>query len=469
MPLAPGTRLGAHEIIALIGAGGMGEVYSARDERLGRTVAIKVLREDEAGEAARRRLEREAHAAAALDHPNICAIHEIGEEAGRPYIVLQYLEGETLARRLERGPLDLREALEVAVSIADALDAAHRHGILHRDVKPQNVMITKGRQVKVMDFGLAKPIETGAAVSTEERTLSRLTQPGAIAGTLSYMSPEQAKGEGLDARSDVFSLGLVLYEMVSGRHPFAAASAAETLSALLTREAAPLDRHGATPRELERIVAKALRKHRDERYQTMRDLLIDLKALREETDHEARLARSDPARRRRGGTAVWLVGAALLALGGVAGRAYLRHRNEAWAASSVARLSGLARDGKYAEAAAAIDEAAKAQEAPVDYLAYLKGRALYLDKKSESLRLIQQMRNEAHRFGIGHHRRRREKSMAVSELDQINGIGEQTRTKLLTHFDSMTDLKKAGFDKLSEVVGPAKAKILNDYFQKVTG
>jgi serine/threonine protein kinase len=344
----------------------MGEVYRARDERLGRTVAIKVLRGDEAGEAATRRLVREARAAAALDHPNICAIHEIGEQAGRPYIVLQYVEGETLARRLERGPLDLREALDVAISIAEALDEAHRHGILHRDVKPQNLMITKGRQVKVMDFGLAKPIATGAIVSTEERTLSSLTQPGTVAGTLSYMSPEQARGDPLDARSDVFSLGVVVYEMACGRHPFAAASAAETLSALLTREAAPLDRHGGAPHELERIVAKALRKDRDERYQTMRDLLIDLKALRDELDHEARLARSDlarkaapeppslegvgRARRKLWRPAVWLVLAALLALGGFATRAYLRHHNEAWAADSVARLSRLAQEGKYPEA-----------------------------------------------------------------------------------------------------------------------
>ena len=260
----------------------MGEVYLAEDTNLDRKVAIKLLPpESTADEPAKKRLIREAKAAAKLDHPNICPIHEVAEEDGTSFIVMQYVEGETLAVKIQRKPLELKESLDIAVQVADALSEAHKSGIIHRDVKPQNIMVNARGQAKVMDFGLAKIIEPSSMMESEALTQSLLTEPGMIIGTVPYMSPEQLRGEALDARSDIFSFGAVLYEMISGRQPFAAESAAATASAILTKEPLPVARFAPeAPEELQRIVRKCLEKDRERRYQTVRDLTTDLENVR---------------------------------------------------------------------------------------------------------------------------------------------------------------------------------------------
>ena len=272
------TRLGHYEIRAKLGAGGMGEVYLAEDTKLHRKVAIKFLPPESTADArAKRRLVREAQAAAALDHPNICAIHEVGEIDGRAFIVMQYVEGETLAARIHRKPLELKEALGFAVPVADALAEAHSRGIIHRDIKPQNVMITARGQVKILDFGLAKVVANRGVLDREAETQSLLTEAGVIVGTVPYMSPEQVKGEVLDARSDIFSFGTVLYEMISRHRPFSAKTMAEIISAILTSEPPPLAHYSiAAPAGLEQILFKCLEKDRERRYQTMREAASDL-------------------------------------------------------------------------------------------------------------------------------------------------------------------------------------------------
>src|SRR5881296_1986510 len=223
MPLESGTKLGPYEIIAPIAAGGMGEVYRSRDTRLDRVVAIKVLPAHLADRVdLRERFEREARAVSSLNHPHICTLYDVGEQDGIHFLVMEYLEGETLADRLQRGPLPLDQSLKCAIEIADALDKAHRQGITHRDLKPGNIMLTKGG-VKLLDFGLAKSGAPGMAeadLSTLPTTPPNLTAQGTILGTFQYMAPEQAEGGPLDARADVFSFGAVLYEMVSGRCAF---------------------------------------------------------------------------------------------------------------------------------------------------------------------------------------------------------------------------------------------------------
>jgi len=272
-----------YRIIKKLGAGGMGEVYLAEDTMLDRKVAIKFLPSESSNDVnANRRLIREAKAAATLDHPNICAIHEINEEGGRSFIVMQYVEGETLDCKIKTQPLDLPEALAIGVQIADAISEAHTRGIIHRDIKPQNIMITARGQAKVMDFGLAKEVRETNQLESDAETLGLLTAPGMIVGTVPYMSPEQVRGEGADARGDIFSFGTLLYEMLSGRRPFIAENPASTISAILTKEPPPLARYAAdVPMELERIVRKCLEKNRERRYQTMRDLVIDLENVRE--------------------------------------------------------------------------------------------------------------------------------------------------------------------------------------------
>jgi serine/threonine protein kinase/tetratricopeptide (TPR) repeat protein len=273
-----GRQLGNYRVLSLLGAGGMGEVYLAEDTRLDRKVAIKFLTpESTADERAKRRLIREAKAAAKLDHPNICSIYEVAEAEGQTLIAMQYVEGETLAHRIKHDPMEVREALAVAAQVTDALAEAHARGIVHRDIKPENIMLTARGQVKVLDFGLAKMDPDQAVMESETETPTRLTAPGMILGTVPYMSPEQLRGEQLDPRSDIFSFGALLYEMVTGRQPFAAESPASVLSAILTREPLPLARYAPdAPDELQRIVRKCLEKDRGQRYQSARELVIDL-------------------------------------------------------------------------------------------------------------------------------------------------------------------------------------------------
>ena len=252
----------------------MGEVYLAEDTRLRRKVALKVLpTESVADERAKTRLVREARAAAALDHTNICAVYEIGEAQGLSFIAMQYVEGETLAERLKRKPLDVGTALTAATQVAAALAEAHRQGIVHRDIKPQNIMLSARGQVKVLDFGLAK----GGLLADDAAAPDVMTGTGMVIGTVPYMSPEQLRGEELDARSDIFSFGSTLHEMIAGTHPFSASSIADTISAILTQPAPLLTRDaGVALSELQRIVGKCLEKDREWRYQTTRDLVIDL-------------------------------------------------------------------------------------------------------------------------------------------------------------------------------------------------
>ena len=298
IPIAIGTRLGRYEIRSRLGAGGMGEVFLADDTQLGRRVALKFLPAGAAAdEHARRRLLREARAAATLDHPHICSVYEVGEAEGLLFIAMRYVEGDTLAARLGRGSLELRETLAIAIQVVDALGEAHARGVLHRDLKPANVMLNSRGDAVVMDFGLAKP-SAGTALTDETGTASVLTTPGAVVGTVPYMSPEQVRGEVLDLRSDLFSAGVLLYEMVSGRRPFDDSNSFATAAAILTREPlSPVTLVPGIPAELERIVLKLLRKNPEERYQTAKDLLIDLRALKDEQAFQVRLLRTPPTPR----------------------------------------------------------------------------------------------------------------------------------------------------------------------------
>jgi tetratricopeptide (TPR) repeat protein len=277
-----GTTISHYRILSRLGAGGMGEVYLAEDTKLERRVAIKFLSVESAtDDSAKKRLIREARAAAKLDHPNICAIHEVGEEGGRSFIVMQYVQGETLAERLQRDPLPLLDAVAIAEQVAKALGEAHAHKVVHRDIKPQNIMLTERGQVKVLDFGLAKTKPERVLGGCEADTEILVTESGVIVGTVPYMSPEQVRVEDLDGRSDIFSYGVLLYEMLSGRRPFEARSAAEIISAILTREPPPLKGpEGSVPVALERLVQKCLEKEPARRYQTTEELVDDLAAVR---------------------------------------------------------------------------------------------------------------------------------------------------------------------------------------------
>src|SRR5438270_3167857 len=294
MTIAAGTKLGRYEIRSKIGDGGMGEVYLARDLELDRTVAIKILPETLASDPQRlQRFIQEARAASALNHPHILTIYEIGVTGSSRFIATEFIDGETLRQRINSG-LNLAEALEIAIQVGSALSAAHAAGIIHRDIKPENVMVRHDGYIKVLDFGLAKLTEPkGSTTDTEAPTRAMVnTDAGTVMGTANYMSPEQAKGIHVDARSDLWSLGAVLYEMITRQVPFPGETPTETISLILQREPAPLRRFAhEMPSELERIVTKALTKDREERYQTAKDLLIDLRSLKRKLEVDAEIER----------------------------------------------------------------------------------------------------------------------------------------------------------------------------------
>src|SRR5262245_38969619 len=282
MTLAAGTKLGPYQIAAPLGAGGMGEVYRARDERLKRDVAIKVLPATFSQNADRlKRFEQEAQAAGALNHPNITAVHDFGSYEGSPYIVTELLEGETLRSRLGPGALSPRKAIDYAVQIAKGLAAAHEKGIVHRDLKPENVFLTKDGRVKILDFGLAKLRPEGAeSGQTDMRTVSGGTEPGVVLGTMGYMSPEQVRGKAADKRSDLFSFGTILYEMLSGQRAFRGDTAADTITAILTKEPPDLSQTNKDIHPgLDRIVRHCLEKNPEERFESARDVAFDLEAI----------------------------------------------------------------------------------------------------------------------------------------------------------------------------------------------
>ena len=285
MPLSSGIHLGTYEILGPLGAGGMGEVYRARDTRLGREVAVKVLAQHASSSPDdRARFRREAMTISSLNHPNICVLHDIGREGDADYLVLELVEGETLAQRLTRGSLPLPEAVRFGIDIAEGLAAAHAAGVVHRDLKPSNVMLTR-TGAKLMDFGIAKrnPGPAGADAVTQDT----VTAPGVVIGTLSYMAPEQLEGRGVDARSDLFAFGAVLYEMLTGRRAFPGGSQAAVMAAVLGAPPVPSSVMPEVPRALDRVVSASLARDPDERWQSARDVVRVLRWIASDADGSA--------------------------------------------------------------------------------------------------------------------------------------------------------------------------------------
>src|SRR5216684_170691 len=331
MPLAQGTHLGPYEIVAPLGAGGMGEVYRARDTRLERTVAIKILPAQFSSDPIRKeRFEREAKTISSLNHPNICVLFDVGQQDGTDYLVMECVEGETLAKRLEKGPLPFDQALQYGLQIAAALDKAHRSGVVHRDLKPGNIMLTKSG-VKLLDFGLAKPVSeaftSGQTLSISPARSRLLTAEGAIVGTMQYMSPEQLEGKETDARSDLFSFGAVLYEMLTGNHAFDGKSQASVIAAILEHEPKPLSAfQPMVPPALDRLIRTCLAKDPEERIQTAYDVKLQLQWIAEGSSQAGEAGRI-PAGRGRWHYVGWLAAAAFFLLMVAAGAAWWRASN----------------------------------------------------------------------------------------------------------------------------------------------
>src|SRR5262247_2994133 len=305
MPLAVGTRLGPYEVLAALGAGGMGEVYRARDTRLGREVALKVISDGAIDSERLQRFEQEARLAGSLNHPNLVVVHDVGSEGGAPFLVTELLEGESLRHRLSRGRLPLRTALELGVQLAEGLAAAHARGIVHRDVKPENVFLTSGGRAKLLDFGIAKLTAPRAIEGTRNLLDTTLTpeglgtRPGAVLGTPGYMSPEQVRGDPVDARTDIFSLGSVLYEMLAGVPAFPAKSFIESGHAILESEPPPLPE--SVPPSVDVLVRRCLEKEPARRFQSAADLTFDLGVATTPTSGKARpiVPRTSPSWVRR--------------------------------------------------------------------------------------------------------------------------------------------------------------------------
>src|SRR5882724_4284868 len=316
MALASGTKLGPYEITAPLGAGGMGEVYRARDNRLGRDVAIKVLPPGFSQDGDRlRRFEQEARAAGILNHPNILSIYDIGTIAGAPYLVSELLEGQTLRETLRAMPLSPYKAIEVGIQIAHGLGAAHEKGIVHRDLKPENLFVTKDGRVKILDFGLAKLKPAPAGINTDVSTRLPGTAPGVVMGTVGYMSPEQVRAEEVDHRSDIFAFGAILYEMLAGRRAFEGDSAVEVLNAILKEEPPEISEpKREVPPALVRVIRHCLEKSREDRFQSIADVAFYLEALPAAADRETSAAeRARPRGRGRRWMAVTAAGIALAA------------------------------------------------------------------------------------------------------------------------------------------------------------
>jgi serine/threonine protein kinase len=317
MPLIPGHKLGPYEIVAPLGAGGMGEVYRARDTRLGRDVAVKILPNEMSADSARRqRFEREAKTISSLNHPNICTLHDIGSQDGLDFLVMECVEGETVAARLEKGPLPLDQALKFGAQIADALDKAHRAGFVHRDLKPGNIMLT-ATGAKLLDFGLAKPAAplVSGATLTAVAQQSPVTQDGTIVGTFQYMSPEQVEGKEVDGRSDIFSLGAVLYEMLTGQRAFPGKSQLSVASAILEKDPALISSvKPMTPPALEHAIRKCLEKIPEERWQSASDLASELKWVTESGSRAGVPTPVITVRKKREGLAWAVVAACAIAL-----------------------------------------------------------------------------------------------------------------------------------------------------------
>ena len=327
MALTPGTKLGPYEIQSAIGAGGMGEVYRARDTRLERTVAVKILPKHlSENSEAKQRFEREARTISSLNHPNICTLHDVGSQDGTSYLVMEFVQGETLEARLQKGPLPLKQALECGVQICDALDKAHRAGIVHRDLKPGNIMLTAGG-AKLLDFGLAKPAVALGAQAARAGSLTpdtptmnvsalrspqvTLTQQGTIVGTFLYMAPEVAEGLEADARSDIFSFGSVLYEMVTGRRAFEGKSQLSVLTAILEKDPEPVSTLiPTTPPALDYAVQTCLEKNPDNRFQTAHDVKLQLAWIAKSGSQTGAPALPQ----RKGSQKLWLIAATVVAL-----------------------------------------------------------------------------------------------------------------------------------------------------------